>query len=44
MLTNIEQTLYIDIQAQKPVSFCPQCGGELYSQDGICLRCERRRP
>ena len=40
----IESTLYIDLQAQKPVAFCPVCRGELYSPDGLCLRCERRKP
>lgn len=38
----IEQTLYIDNQAQKPACFCRRCGGERYAPSLICLRCERR--
>ena len=40
----VEQTLYTDIQAQKPVELCPNCGGEIYAMGGICLRCQRREP
>ncbi len=40
----IESTLYIDPQAQKPVGFCTVCKSELYSPEGLCLRCERRQP
>lgn len=43
MLTKLEQTLYIDIQAKRPVGFCNLCGGEIYEKNGLCLRCERRR-
>lgn len=41
MVTTIESTLYIDIQAQKPAAFCPRCCGERYAPSLICLRCER---
>lgn len=40
----IEEVLYIDPQAAVPLAFCPVCGGELYAVQGICLRCERRKP
>lgn len=39
----IEPVLYLDPQAAKPLCFCPICGGEIYTQEGICLRCERRK-
>lgn len=39
----IEPMLYIDIQAAKPLSFCPDCGAERYGAAGSCPRCERRR-
>jgi hypothetical protein len=38
----IEQTLFIDEQAQKPSGFCERCGGELYAPSYVCSRCERR--
>lgn len=44
MSVAIEQTLYTDPQAAVPVGYCPECGGELYADQGICLRCERRQP
>lgn len=40
----IEPMLYIDIQREQPVSFCPVCGGERYVPGEHCLRCERRLP
>lgn len=40
----IEPTLYIDIQGERPASFCPVCGGERYRPGEVCLRCERRTP
>ena len=42
MNSPIESTLYIDPQAAIPVGFCDTCGGELYTRDGTCLRCEKR--
>lgn len=42
MIAEIEETLYIDLQAQIPASYCPSCGGARYGQDAVCLRCERR--
>lgn len=44
MSVTIEKILYTDPQLDKPVSFCPECGGELYDPSRICLRCERRQP
>lgn len=44
MAVTVEEILYPDPQAAVPVAFCPRCGGELYAPEGICLRCERRRP
>lgn len=41
MVSTIEGSLYIDIQAQKPAAFCPHCGGERYAPSLICSRCER---
>ncbi len=38
----IEQTLFIDDQAQKPSGFCEWCGGELYAPSNVCSRCERK--
>ena len=43
-MKTIEQTLFMDIQAQVPAAFCPVCGGELYAASLICARCERREP
>jgi hypothetical protein len=40
----IESNLYKDPQAQVPHSFCEACGGEIYSPEGVCLRCERGWP
>ena len=40
----IEPTLYIDLQAQIPASYCPRCGGARYAPSLICLRCERTCP
>lgn len=37
-------TLYIDIQSLPPRFSCGICGGECYTPDGPCLRCERRAP
>lgn len=42
MSKQIEEILFFDPQDVRPVGFCPVCGGEVYSMDGICLRCERR--
>ncbi len=44
MAIYIEKLLYFDPQAEKPVSFCPICGGERYGPGENCLRCERRGP
>lgn len=38
----IEQTLFIDHQAQIPSDYCQVCGGELYAPSHTCSRCERR--
>ena len=40
MNRDIAPNLYIDIQDQPPLCFCPRCGGELYGPDLRCLRCE----
>jgi len=37
-----ESILYTDPQAERPVCFCPVCGGECYGPSGICVNCERR--
>ena len=42
MPPRIEQTLFIDNQAQKPSGYCEQCGGELYAPSNVCSRCQRR--
>lgn len=39
----VEQTLFIDPQAQVPACYCPVCGGACYKPSLICLRCERRK-
>ena len=44
MVSPIASTLYTDPQAQTPHNFCKTCGGEIYSPEGICLRCERGWP
>ena len=31
-----------DPQQERPVGFCPECGGELYAPSCVCIRCERR--
>lgn len=38
----IEQTLYVDTQAEKPGGVCGVCGGSLYRPGLRCLRCQRR--
>ena len=42
MSQTIEQTLYIDPQAQTPAGYCEGCGGELYLPTMVCERCKRR--
>ena len=37
-------TLFLDPQAEKPVCYCPRCGGERYWPSLVCLRCERDLP
>ena len=41
-MEQIEPTLYIDPQTEKPACFCRRCGGERYAPGLVCLRCERR--
>ncbi len=41
MQTKIQEQLFFDPEQAPPLGLCPVCGGELYSRDGICLRCER---
>lgn len=41
-MATIEQTLFIDPQAQIPAAYCPVCGGERYAPSLVCSRCERR--
>lgn len=43
-MKEIEQTLYVDLQAANIGDFCPVCGGERYLPSLFCLRCERRKP
>ena len=38
-MANVEQVLFWDEQAEKPVCFCPVCGGECYAPGRMCLRC-----
>ena len=40
-MKEIEQVLYVDVQAVKPGGFCPVCARELYLPGLICLYCER---
>ncbi len=40
MNVNILTVLYIDNEAAVPAGLCQTCGGEMYGQDGFCLRCE----
>lgn len=40
----MESTLYYDPQAEVPVCFCPECGGECYAPSRYCIRCERSAP
>ena len=44
MVLSMEAVLYRDTQAQTPQGFCEKCGGEIYSPEGICLRCQRGWP
>lgn len=39
METQVEQTLYVDPQAEVPAGYCPRCGGELYRPGLWCVRC-----
>ena len=41
-MIQMEETLYLDLQAIPPDAFCPVCGGEQYLPSLRCLRCERR--
>lgn len=38
MLQTIGNVLYIDPQAEIPLGFCPECGGELFGSSP-CPRC-----
>lgn len=42
-MKEIESVLYVDLQAEKPGTLCPVCGGECYLPTLACLRCERRK-
>ena len=42
MNITIEQTLYIDPQAEAAAAFCEKCGGELYAPSCVCSRCQRK--
>ena len=44
MIPLIDPTLFIDPQAEIPVSFCPVCGGARYAPGERCIRCERSAP
>ena len=44
MVVPMEAVLYTDPQTQPPREFCPVCGGEIYADQGVCLRCERGWP
>ena len=41
-MIQLEFDLYTDLQAIRPVAFCPVCGSEQYLPSLRCLRCERR--
>ncbi len=40
----VEQTLYWDVQQERPGDICPVCGGERYLPGLVCLRCGRDGP
>lgn len=40
-MKEIEQVLYVDIQAERPAGFCPACGRELYVPTLTCRYCEK---
>lgn len=44
MKKQIDQTLYIDLQAAVPAGICHICGGALYAPSRLCLRCRRDVP